>query len=79
MLNRRQAGGKIPGRLDGGFRRGTDVFKAAVGRAYLWSLAAFGQRAVPWVMELLRPELAVDMSMASRFSDIDRGFVRISK
>ena len=81
------AGGKIPVLVDGGFRRGTDVFKAlalgaaavGLGRPYLWGLAAFGQRGVARVMELLRAELAVDMGMAgvSKVSEIDRSFVRI--
>ena len=83
------AGGKIPVLVDGGFRRGTDVFKAlalgaaavGVGRPYLWGLASFGQRGVARVMELLRAELAVDMAMAGvgKISEIDRSFVRIRK
>jgi len=83
------AGGKIPVLVDGGFRRGTDVFKAlalgasavGVGRPYLWGLASFGQRGVARVMELLRAELAVDMGMAgvSKIAEIDRSFVRIRK
>lgn len=81
------AGGKIPVLVDGGFRRGTDVFKAlalgaaavGVGRPYLWGLAAFGQRGVGRVMELLHAELAVDMGMAgvSKIAEIDHSFVRI--
>ena len=81
------AGGRIPVLVDGGFRRGTDVFKAlalgatavGIGRPYLWGLAAFGQRGVARVMEILRAELAADMGMAgaSRVSEIDRSFVRI--
>jgi 4-hydroxymandelate oxidase len=81
------AGGQIPVLVDGGFRRGTDVFKAlalgatavGVGRPYLWGLAAFGQRGVARVMELLHAELAVDMGMAgvSKIAEIDRSFVRI--
>ncbi len=73
--------------VDGGFRRGTDVFKAlalgasavGVGRPYLSGLAAFGKRGVARVMELLRAELAVDMAMAgvSKISEIGRSFVRI--
>jgi 4-hydroxymandelate oxidase len=83
------ASGKIPVLVDGGFRRGTDVFKAlalgaaavGVGRPYLWGLAAFGQRGVARVMELLRAELAVDMGMAgvSKIAEIDRSFVRLRK
>jgi isopentenyl diphosphate isomerase/L-lactate dehydrogenase-like FMN-dependent dehydrogenase len=81
------AGGKIPVLIDGGFRRGTDIFKAlalgaaavGIGRPYLWGLAAFGRRGVERVIELLRSELAVDMGMAgvAKISQIERSFVRI--
>lgn len=81
------AGGKVPVLIDGGFRRGTDIFKAlalgatAVGiaRPYLWGLGAFGSRGVERVIELLRSELALDMGMAgvAKISQIDRSFVRI--
>ncbi|HTM50025.1 MAG TPA: alpha-hydroxy acid oxidase [Bryobacteraceae bacterium] len=81
------AGGKIPVLVDGGFRRGTDVFKAlalgaaavGVGRPYLWGLGAFGQRGVARVVEILRAELAADMGMAGtgKISQINRSFVRI--
>jgi isopentenyl diphosphate isomerase/L-lactate dehydrogenase-like FMN-dependent dehydrogenase len=48
--------------LDGGIRRGSDVVKALalgaravmIGRAYLWGLAANGQRGVQNVLDLLR-------------------------
>ena len=83
----RAAGGKIPVLVDGGFRRGTDVFKAlalgaaavGIGRPYLWGLAAFGQSGVVRVMDILRAELAADMGMAGtgKISEIDRSFVRI--
>jgi isopentenyl diphosphate isomerase/L-lactate dehydrogenase-like FMN-dependent dehydrogenase len=81
------ASGKIPVMIDGGFRRGTDVFKAlalgasavGVGRPYLWGLSAFGRRGVARVIELLRAELATDMGMAgvANIAQIDRSFVRI--
>jgi isopentenyl diphosphate isomerase/L-lactate dehydrogenase-like FMN-dependent dehydrogenase len=81
------AGGKIPVLVDGGFRRGTDIFKAlalgasAVGiaRPYLWGLGAFGKRGVERVIELLRSELAVDMGMAgvAKISQIERSHVRM--
>jgi 4-hydroxymandelate oxidase len=83
------AGGKIPVLVDGGFRRGTDVFKAlalgatavGVGRPYLWGLSAFGQRGVAQVMKLLQAELAADMGMAGtgKISQIDRSYVRIRR
>jgi len=81
------ASGKIPVLIDGGFRRGTDIFKAlalgasavGVGRPYLWGLSAFGRRGVARVIELLRAELATDMGMAgvASVAQIDRSFVRI--
>jgi isopentenyl diphosphate isomerase/L-lactate dehydrogenase-like FMN-dependent dehydrogenase len=81
------AGGKIPVLLDGGVRRGTDIFKAlalgasavGIGRPYLWGLSAFGRRGVTRVVELLRSELATDMGMAgvSKIAEIDRAYVRI--
>ena len=81
------AGGKIPVLVDGGFRRGTDVFKAlalgatavGVGRPYLWGLASYGQRGVEQVMKILQAELAIDMGMAGtgKVSEIDRSYVRI--
>ena len=83
------AGGKIPVLVDGGFRRGTDIFKAlalgasavGIGRPYLWGLAAFGQSGVERVIELLRAELALDMGMAgiANLSQIDRSYVRIRR
>ncbi|HJZ68243.1 MAG TPA: alpha-hydroxy acid oxidase [Blastocatellia bacterium] len=62
-------GGKIPVIVDGGFRRGTDIFKAlamgaravAVGRPYVWGLAAFGQPGVERVLDILRRELELVM------------------
>ena len=57
-------GGRIPILVDGGFRRGTDVFKAlalgadavCIGRPYVWGLGAFGQAGVEQVLALLRTE-----------------------
>jgi L-lactate dehydrogenase (cytochrome) len=48
--------------LDGGIRRGSDVVKALalgaravmIGRAYLWGMAAGGERGVTNVLEILR-------------------------
>ena len=64
--------GQVPVIVDGGFRRGTDIFKAiargadavAVGRPYLWGLGAFGQAGVERVLEILRNELAITMRLA---------------
>jgi 4-hydroxymandelate oxidase len=63
------AAGRIPVICDGGFRRGTDIFKAlalgatsiGIGRPYIWGLGAFGQEGVETVLELLRRELELVM------------------
>ena len=68
--------GRIPVMIDGGFRRGTDVFKAlalgadaiCMGRPYLWGLAAFGQEGVQAVLDLLRAELLMVMRQAGTTS-----------
>jgi isopentenyl diphosphate isomerase/L-lactate dehydrogenase-like FMN-dependent dehydrogenase len=83
------ANGKLPVLIDGGFRRGTDIFKAlalgasavGIGRPYLWGLGAFGRRGVERVIQLLRAELALDMGMAgvAKVSQIDRSFVRFRR
>jgi len=57
--------GRIPLFLDGGVRRGTDVFKAlalgakavGIGRPFLWGLGAFGKAGVERVLEILQGEL----------------------
>jgi isopentenyl diphosphate isomerase/L-lactate dehydrogenase-like FMN-dependent dehydrogenase len=64
--------GRIPVICDGGFRRGTDVFKAmalgatavGIGRPYIWGLGAFGQEGVETVLALLRKEFEVAMKQA---------------
>jgi 4-hydroxymandelate oxidase len=61
--------GRIPVFVDGGFRRGTDVFKAlalgaravGIGRPYLWGLGAFGQPGVERVLDILNAELQLAM------------------
>jgi len=58
-------GKRVPVLLDGGVRRGTDVFKAlalgatgvGIGRPQVWGLAAFGQPGVEQVIDLLNREL----------------------
>jgi isopentenyl diphosphate isomerase/L-lactate dehydrogenase-like FMN-dependent dehydrogenase len=63
------ARGRIPVLVDGGFRRGTDVFKAlalgatavGIGRPYIWGLAAFGQQGVAQTLDLLNNELRLAM------------------
>jgi len=70
------AGGKIPVLVDGGIRRGTDIFKAlalgatavGIGRPEAWGLAAFGQAGVEAVLEMLRRELRAIMRQAGTTS-----------
>ena len=65
----KEVNGRIPVFVDGGFRRGTDVFKAlalgakgvGIGRPFLWGLGAFGQPGVDRVIELLQAELKLVM------------------
>jgi 4-hydroxymandelate oxidase len=61
--------GKVPVFLDGGIRRGSDIYKAialgakgvGIGRPYLWALAAFGQPGVEKVLDILRAEFLLTM------------------
>jgi 4-hydroxymandelate oxidase len=70
------AAGRIPVLVDGGFRRGTDIFKAlalganavCVGRPYVWGLAAFGQPGVEAVLGILRRELTTIMRQTGTVS-----------
>ena len=62
-------GGRIPVLVDGGIRRGADIFKAmalgasavGIGRPYVWGLSAFGQEGVERVLDILRAELTLIM------------------
>ncbi|MEK7403222.1 MAG: alpha-hydroxy acid oxidase [Gemmatimonadota bacterium] len=64
--------GRAPVILDGGIRRGTDIFKAlalgatatGIGRPYIWGLASFGQEGVETVLALLRKEFEIVMRQA---------------
>lgn len=77
--------GKIPVIVDGGVRRGTDIFKAlalgasavGIGRPHAWGLAAFGQPGVEAVLEILRRELRTIMRQAGTISvdKINRNYV----
>lgn len=82
----RAVGGKVPVLLDGGIRRGTDIFKALalgaqavlVGRPVIFGLAAKGENGVKRVMELLKDELELTMALAGcrSIEDITRSHVR---
>jgi 4-hydroxymandelate oxidase len=77
--------GKVPVLVDGGIRRGTDVFKAlalgatavGIGRPHAWGLAAFGQTGVEAVLEILRRELVTIMRQAGTtiLASISRAYV----
>ena len=64
--------GAIPVLLDGGIRRGSDIFKAValgasavlIGRPHLWGLSVAGKDGVHWVLEMLHGELDRTMGLA---------------
>jgi len=66
----------VPVIVDGGVRRGTDVFKAlalgavavGIGRPQSWGLGAFGQAGVEAVLEILQRELRTIMRQAGTIS-----------
>jgi 4-hydroxymandelate oxidase len=78
-------GNRIPVFVDGGVRRGTDVFKAlalgakavGIGRPFLWGLGAFGQAGVDRVLEILQAELKLVMGNCGtqNVAVIDRSYV----
>ena len=65
-------GDRVPVLVDGGFRRGTDVFKALalgarailIGRPYQWGVSAFGQAGVESVLSLLQSEFELVMAQS---------------
>lgn len=77
--------GRMPVLLDGGIRRGTDIFKAlalgadaiCIGRPYCWGLAAYGQAGVEQALDLLQAELVRAMRLAGVTSlpGINRSFL----
>lgn len=66
------AQGRVPVFLDGGVRRGTDVFKALalgaagifIGRPVVFSLAAEGEAGVRNVLQMLREEFELTMALS---------------
>jgi len=77
--------GRVPVLMDGGVRRGADVFKAlalgadavGIGRPYIWGLASFGQEGVERVLEILHSEFIGNMRHAGTRSvaEIDASHV----
>jgi len=80
-----EVGSRMPVFIDGGFRRGTDVFKAlalgakavGIGRPFLWGLGAFGQAGVDRVIEIMQGELKLVMGNCGTqtVADINRAYV----
>jgi (S)-2-hydroxy-acid oxidase len=85
----RAVGGKIPVLIDGGVRRGTDIFKALalgaqavlIGRPILYGLAAKGEYGVRRVIEMLKDELELTMALSGcpTLKDITRSHVRMEQ
>ncbi|XP_033140852.1 peroxisomal (S)-2-hydroxy-acid oxidase GLO4 isoform X1 [Brassica rapa] len=79
-------GGRVPVLLDGGVRRGTDVFKALalgaqavlIGRPVVYGLAAKGEDGVRKVIDMLKNELELTMALSGcpTIDDITRNNVR---
>jgi isopentenyl diphosphate isomerase/L-lactate dehydrogenase-like FMN-dependent dehydrogenase len=79
-------GRNMPVMVDGGVRRGTDVFKAlalgatavGVGRPYIYGLASFGQQGVERVIDILRAEFELTMRECGTVSvkDITKAYVK---
>jgi isopentenyl diphosphate isomerase/L-lactate dehydrogenase-like FMN-dependent dehydrogenase len=79
------AAGRSEVYVDGGIRRGTDILKALalgaravlVGRPVLWGLAVNGQEGVRSVLEMLRAELEIAMTLSGRptLQSIDRSLL----
>jgi isopentenyl diphosphate isomerase/L-lactate dehydrogenase-like FMN-dependent dehydrogenase len=77
---------RLPVLIDGGFRRGTDAFKAialgaravGIGRPYLWGLGAFGEAGVERVLVILREELKRIMQLAgtTRLAAINSSYLQ---
>lgn len=81
----KEVNGRVPVFVDGGFRRGTDVFKAlalgatavGMGRPVLWGLGAFGQPGVDKVLEIVDRELRITMGSCgcANIADINKDSV----
>lgn len=79
------AQGRVPVFLDGGVRRGTDVFKALalgasgvfIGRPVLFALAAHGEPGVHKVLQMLRDEFELTMALSGcrSLKDITRDHI----
>ncbi|KAH9293439.1 hypothetical protein KI387_040614, partial [Taxus chinensis] len=80
------AQGRVPVFLDGGVRRGTDVFKALalgasgifIGRPVVFALAAEGEAGVGKVLQMLRDEFELAMALAGcrSLKEINRNYIQ---
>ncbi|KAH8714685.1 FMN-dependent dehydrogenase [Ilyonectria robusta] len=80
------AKGRVPIHVDGGIRKGTDIFKALalgadfvwVSRPSLWGLAYDGQKGVELCMHILMDEFRRTMALTGcvKVSDITSDFIR---
>ncbi|KAJ2503375.1 Hydroxyacid oxidase 1 [Coemansia sp. RSA 1972] len=83
----RAVAGRVEVYLDGGVRRGTDVFKALalgatavfLGRPVLWALSYNGEDGVVEMLDMINEELRLAMALAGcvNISDISRDHVRM--
>lgn len=74
--------------MDGGIRRGTDIYKAIalgaravlIGRPIFWGLAVNGEQGLSAVLEILRDELDSTMGMCgcTQISNISRGDIDLN-
>jgi (S)-2-hydroxy-acid oxidase len=79
--------GRVPVFVDGGIRRGTDIFKAlalgatavGIGRPYAWGVTAFGQQGVEAVIDILNRELVAIMRQAGTPTLADIGAARVAR
>lgn len=81
-------GGAVPILVDGGIRRGSDIFKALalgasavlIGRAYLHALAAAGPLGIAHVLRILQDELEATMALCgvARLADISPAHLYVS-
>ncbi|MEM6379938.1 MAG: alpha-hydroxy acid oxidase, partial [Bacteroidota bacterium] len=78
--------GQIPIFIDGGFRRGTDVFKAlalgatavGIGRPYIYGLSIHGQAGVEKALDIFQAELIRNMQLAGviNLAVLNQSYVR---
>ena len=90
MISLRERGleDRIEVYVDGGFRRGTDIFKAlalgakgvGLGRPFLYAMSSYGQEGVEKLIDILQNELETAMRLmgCSKLSDIKREMVLTS-